>query len=48
MATWTYLTAMDEMLRYEEVALNTTTDDELRGMLKDAYKISNQYILCSV
>ncbi|MDQ0254485.1 hypothetical protein J2S74_001864 [Evansella vedderi] len=39
MAFWTYLTAIKEMLRYEEVGLNSTTDDEVHEMLNDAYKL---------
>jgi hypothetical protein len=39
MACWTYLTALVEMLRFEEVGLNTTTDDEVKEMLNDAYKL---------
>lgn len=39
MGCWTYLTALVEMLRFEEVGLNTTTDDEVKEMLNDAYKL---------
>jgi hypothetical protein len=39
MAFWVYLTALQEMLRYEEIGLNTTTDDEVKDMLNDAYKL---------
>lgn len=39
MGCWTYLTALVEMLRFEEIGLNTTTDDEVKEMLNDAYKL---------
>lgn len=39
MICWTYLAAINEMLRYEEVGLNTTSDDEVKEMLKDAYNV---------
>jgi hypothetical protein len=39
MAFWVYLTALQEMLRYEEIGLNTTNDDEVIDMLNDAYKM---------
>lgn len=39
MICWTYLTALKEMLRYEEAGLNTTTDDEVTEMLNDALKL---------
>lgn len=39
MSIWTYLTVLDEALRYEEVGLNTTTDDEVKELLVDAKKI---------
>ncbi|EDL66357.1 DUF3231 family protein [Bacillus sp. SG-1] len=32
---WNYLTLMEEFIRYEEIGLNTTTDDEVKEMLKD-------------
>lgn len=35
---WTYLTSLEEFIRYEEVGLNTTTDDEVKEMLTDAIK----------
>ncbi|MGO4889884.1 DUF3231 family protein [Anaerobacillus sp. MEB173] len=37
MTCWTYLAGIKDMLRYEEIGLNTTTDDEVREMLNDAY-----------
>lgn len=36
---WTYLTLMEEFIRYEEVGLNTTTDDEVKEMLTDIVRI---------
>lgn len=36
---WTYLTTLEEFIRYEEVGLNTTTDDEVKEMLVDAVKL---------
>lgn len=39
MGCWTYLTALVEMLRFEEAGLNTTTDDEVKEMLNAAYKL---------
>lgn len=39
MACWMYLTAITEMLRYEEIGLNTTTDSDVKELLTDAYKL---------
>jgi hypothetical protein len=40
---WIYYTALKEFLRFEEAGLNTSNDDEVIEMLKDAHKIcSNQ------
>ncbi|MBM7660263.1 hypothetical protein JOC85_001030 [Bacillus mesophilus] len=39
MSFWTYLTVLDEAIRYEEVGLNTTTDDEVKELLVDAKKL---------
>ena len=36
---WTYLTLMEEFIRYEESALNTTTDDEVKEMLNDVIQL---------
>lgn len=33
---WLYYTALEEAMRYEEIGLNTTNDDEIREMLTDA------------
>ncbi|WP_227937329.1 DUF3231 family protein [Alkalihalobacillus deserti] len=42
MTCWTYFTAMKEMLRFEEVGLNTTTDSDVVKLLKDAYKMCKE------
>ncbi|WP_261176541.1 DUF3231 family protein [Anaerobacillus sp. CMMVII] len=39
MSIWTYLAMIDEAIRYEEVGLNTTTDNEVKELLIDAKKI---------
>ncbi|MFN7252371.1 MAG: DUF3231 family protein [Anaerobacillus sp.] len=39
MSIWTYLTVLDEALRYEEVGLNTTIDNEVKELLVDAKKL---------
>ncbi|ADU32217.1 DUF3231 family protein [Evansella cellulosilytica] len=39
MLSWTYLTAMKDLQRYEEIGLNTTTDNEVKDILQDAYKL---------
>ena len=39
MGIWMYQTILLEALRYEEVALNTTTDDEVKELLNDAKKL---------
>lgn len=36
---WVYLTTMEEFIRYEEVSLNTTTDDEVKEMLIDIIRV---------
>lgn len=36
---WTYLTMVEEFIRYEEMGLNTTVDDEMKEMLNDLIKI---------
>nr|WP_275899606.1 DUF3231 family protein [Bacillus piscicola] len=35
---WKYVTSVEEFIRYEEVGLNTTTDDEVTEMLNDIVK----------
>ncbi|MDT8861419.1 DUF3231 family protein [Alkalihalobacillus sp. MEB130] len=39
MDCWTYVTALGEFIRYEEICLNTTTDSECREMLVGAIKM---------
>jgi len=41
MACWTYYAMLMEAVAYEQVALNTTTDDELLGIVNDAVKMCN-------
>lgn len=39
MSIWTYQTILEEALRYEEIGLNTTTDNEVKELLVDAKKL---------
>ncbi|OLO27029.1 hypothetical protein BTR23_21075 [Alkalihalophilus pseudofirmus] len=39
MDCWMYLTALGEFIRFEEMSLNTTIDDEVKEMLTDAIKM---------
>lgn len=41
---WTYLAILEEFIRYEEVGLNTTTDDEVKEMLVDAIKLCESQV----
>ncbi|WP_223703036.1 DUF3231 family protein [Sutcliffiella deserti] len=41
---WTYLTMMEEFIRYEEVGLNTTTDDEVLEMLTDIVRLCESQV----
>ncbi len=41
---WTYLTLMEEFIRYEEMGLNTTTDDEVKEMLTDVVRICESQV----
>ncbi|WP_163103324.1 DUF3231 family protein [Peribacillus alkalitolerans] len=41
---WKYVTLVEEFLRYEEMALNTTTDDEVIEMLTDVVKLCESQI----
>ncbi|MBM6617002.1 DUF3231 family protein [Bacillus suaedaesalsae] len=36
---WKYVTLIEEFIRYEEIGLNTTTDDEVRELLIDIVKV---------
>jgi hypothetical protein len=41
---WTYLALVEEFIRYEEVGLNTTTDDEVKEMLTDVIQICESQV----
>lgn len=41
---WKYITILEEFIRYEEIGLNTSTDDEIIEMLKDAVKICESQV----
>ncbi len=41
---WKYIAMVEEFIRYEEVGLNTTTDDEVREMLVDAVKLCEEQV----
>ncbi|WP_404328732.1 DUF3231 family protein [Mesobacillus maritimus] len=41
---WMYLTMVEEFIRYEEIGLNTTTDDEIREMLTDVIRICESQV----
>ncbi|RIW37323.1 DUF3231 family protein [Bacillus salacetis] len=41
---WTYITLMEEFIRYEEVGLNTTTDDEVKEMLTDVVRLCESQV----
>jgi hypothetical protein len=41
---WTYLTLMEEFIRYEEAGLNTTTDDEVKEMLNDVIQLCESQV----
>jgi hypothetical protein len=41
---WTYLTLMEEFIRYEESGLNTTTDDEVKEMLNDVIQLCESQV----
>jgi hypothetical protein len=41
---WKYVTMVEEFLRYEEMALNTTTDDEVKEMVIDLIKLCESQI----
>ncbi|WP_456278417.1 DUF3231 family protein [Bacillus sp. AK128] len=41
---WKYVTTLEEYIRYEEVALNTTTDDELIEMVNDALRLCESQV----
>lgn len=41
---WLYYTSLKEFLRFEEAGLNTTNDDEVIEMLKDAHKLCSSQV----
>ncbi|MFD1039089.1 DUF3231 family protein [Virgibacillus byunsanensis] len=41
---WKYITMVEEFIRYEEIGLNTTTDDEVKEMLNDVIKQCESHI----
>lgn len=41
---WTYLTIVEEFIRYEEIGLNTTSDDEVIETLNDVIKICESQV----
>ncbi|MFZ3578386.1 DUF3231 family protein [Virgibacillus sp. DJP39] len=41
---WKYVTMMEEYIRYEEIGLNTTTDDEVTEMLTDVVKLCESQV----
>lgn len=43
MSCWNYFILMKEMLRFEEVGLNTTNDSEMVKLLKDANKMCKEH-----
>nr|WP_255639799.1 DUF3231 family protein [Aquibacillus saliphilus] len=41
---WKYVTMVEEFIRYEEIGLNTSTDDEIKEMLTDAIKVCESQV----
>ncbi|WP_174734311.1 DUF3231 family protein [Mesobacillus harenae] len=41
---WKYLTMVEEFIRYEEIGLNTTTDDEIKEMLTDVIQVCESHV----
>ncbi|MGM0847063.1 MAG: DUF3231 family protein [Bacillota bacterium] len=41
---WKYITLMEEFIRYEEIGLNTTVDDEVKEMLTDMVKVCESQV----
>ncbi len=39
MSMWTYLTVINEAINYEELGLNTTSDNDVKDLLTDAKKL---------
>jgi hypothetical protein len=43
MSLWMYLAFVEEIIIYEQVALNTTTDQELQAAFQEALKIAKSH-----
>ncbi|ARK30480.1 DUF3231 family protein [Halalkalibacter krulwichiae] len=41
--SWLYYSIVKEAIAFEEAGLNTTSDDELKGILTDAIKLCNEH-----
>jgi hypothetical protein len=41
---WKYLATVEEFIRYEEIGLNTTTDDEVKEMLNDVVQLCESQV----
>lgn len=41
---WRYIALMEEFIRYEEIGLNTTADDEVKEMLTDIIKLCEEQV----
>ncbi|MEN2768419.1 DUF3231 family protein [Ornithinibacillus xuwenensis] len=41
---WKYLTIVEEFIRYEEIGLNTSADDEVIEMLNDVIRICESHV----
>ncbi|MGD6967556.1 DUF3231 family protein [Rossellomorea vietnamensis] len=41
---WKYITLMEEFIRYEEIGMNTTVDDEVREMLTDVIRVCESQV----
>lgn len=43
MSCWTYLAFVNNIMTYEEIGLNTTTDSGVRELYQDGYKIATSH-----
>lgn len=41
---WKYVTIVEEFIRYEEVGLNTTSDDEVMELLNDVIRVCESHV----
>jgi hypothetical protein len=41
---WKYITLLEEFIRYEEIGLNTTTDDEVNELLTDVIRLCESQV----